>query len=148
MYRPIKNFRITSLKQDGKNWNCSVYSGKKNIGKASYIDGIYTINIPDKYKTEIMNCLKNKRKMFVDGEPIKWSIELAVMALIENEAEYKMVKEQCETGFLVAKTKDVDIFSVFNVKDTAENRRELSKAYEVDIYGTDFIEQYQQIIQA
>lgn len=150
MFREIKNYRITSLSKEKGNWSCSIYKGAKKVGTASYNSETesYNIDLPDKYRNDIINSVKNKRKMIVNNEPLKWSIELAIIALIENEEEYENVKTSISSGFIVAKPKEVDNFCVFNIMDTAENRRELSLAYDIDTYGSDFINYYKNLIKS
>lgn len=146
MYRDIKNFRITSLKSDKKGWSCSVYKGDHKIGTASYDaeNEIYSNDITEFFKNEILSFLKHKRKMIVDNEPLNWSIELAIIALIENEKEYELVKKEMETGNIVLKLKSNDNFVTFNLKDNPENRIAISEAYDVEMYAEEFLKQHKE----
>lgn len=141
MYRNSQDFRTILIEDNKTGWKCDIYQGDNKIGHSSYHseDESYSHELSEAHKDLILSLFENQEHMIIDNEPLKWTIELAIIAMIENEKELNYIRKEVEKGTLIAKLKEHEQFIAFNVEDTPENRASLLEAYNVEMFGTELL---------
>ena len=152
MFIKFNNFRVAKYVKEGETgFSASIYYGTKNVGVAKRKDGDVLLSdihvkLRDDIKDTLIDTLKRKQKIFIDGVATPWSAALMVLCLIENLTMYDAVKKCVQRGNIVIKLKNEDFFQVLNIPNNPKNVALVKKNHDsIEKFGADFIEEYNEI---
>ncbi len=152
MYINFNNLRIGRYHKNGSTgFVVSLYDGKKKIGTAMRDDGKTLISdiqftLSDNETKNFKSTLRNKRKVSIDNDEQKWTIELAIFCLIENHFIVNSLKDVADKGMISYKSKNEDYFRVLNISYNPQNLKTVKMNNDnIEIFGHELINNYESI---